>query len=275
MAPSLGKRLDLPGGWALPVLLGVLAAAGAGRGAEAGRRPIRYTITGRAPFERLGASFDVLGDMDGDGVPELGVAEPGGEQHERLPGKLHIFRARDGALIRTLTDGVVANYFGASFAQISDLDGDGVRELAVGATNATVRGLKGAGAVHALRLADGRIFWSIPGLNGNRTPLGEGYLGDVFGGCVEPLGDLDSDGFEDVATLRGGRVAYSEGDWRRMVVASGRRGTPLGVLEAEQDHIGFASSIRRLGDVDRDGRPEFAAAAPRYDSAASGNGSRS
>ncbi len=89
--------------------------------------------------------------------------------------------------------------FGRSVASLGDLDGDGVGDLAVGATNDDDGG-NGRGAVWILFLnTDGTVksHQKISDTEGNfADKLNDG---DFFGDSATSLGDLDGDGVGDLA----------------------------------------------------------------------------
>ena len=91
----------------------------------------------------FGYSVANIGDLNGDGVNDLAVGAKEDDEGGDDRGAIHImFMNTDGSVDRTVeinsstTNGpTLANtdYFGASIANIGDLDGDGVNDLAVGA----------------------------------------------------------------------------------------------------------------------------------------------
>ena len=109
--------------------------------------------------DNFGRSVANIGDLDGDGVNDLAVGANGDDDGGIQRGAVHIiFMNTDGSVDSTveinsstvngptLTD---SDYFGTSVANIGDLDGDGVNDLAVGADGDAGAGSL-RGAVHIM-----------------------------------------------------------------------------------------------------------------------------
>ncbi|MCH8345262.1 MAG: FG-GAP repeat protein [Planctomycetes bacterium] len=113
-------------------------------------------------FERLGSSGALLGDLDGDGVADLAVGasqdDDGGASHGAV---WVLFLNTDGTVKshQKISDteggftGILDDHdnFGFSVAALGDLDGDGLGDLAVGATGDDDGGIN-RGAVWVLFL---------------------------------------------------------------------------------------------------------------------------
>ncbi len=164
----------------------------------------------------FGEALSLLGDLDGDGVPEIAVGDP--EDNGTFPsskfagpgavwiGTLYpdgsaVFRTRIGLedlLGRPLTGKHRWDSFGWALAGLGDLDGDGVGDLAVGAFgDGTVA--PNHGAVYILFLnQDGtfKTFTKIAALSGGPPPPVSNTL--QLGVSLTPLGDLDGDGVVDL-----------------------------------------------------------------------------
>jgi len=153
----------------------------------------------------FGGSVAALDDLDGDGVPELAVgAFSGGGFGTGVVWVL--FLAADGTVksqheIGTLEvpDLVVGDYFGRGVTAIGDLDGDGRRELAVGASRDDETGFGDYGCVRILFLDDSGEVTGLQKISQFEGGFG-GTLGSQagFGWSLADPGDLDGDGATDL-----------------------------------------------------------------------------
>lgn len=166
----------------------------------------------------FGAAVAGLGDLDGDGVPDIAAGIPGNSiGASDLDRVWVLFLNADGTVkaqqeISATAGGLVGpldtcsegtENFGYALAGLGDLDGDGSPDLAVGARNDCDGGSSNNGALGAVYI----LF-----LNPDGTVKGEqkvsatqgGFTGDLepfdqFGYSVASLADLDGDGITDLA----------------------------------------------------------------------------
>ena len=120
-----------------------------------------YTL--QAPQRQFGAGFGwsvaALGDLTGDGVPELLIgafARKGG-------GRAFVFNGQNGKLLRVLAppsplDGVA---FGWSVAGAGDLDQDGSPDILVGAPYTSVGETSVQGRVFAFSGRTGKLLYAL------------------------------------------------------------------------------------------------------------------
>jgi hypothetical protein len=112
----------------------------------------------------IGQSITNLGDIDGDGVNDIAVGEPGyinTDSSGTYYGRVWVFLLNSNGTVKKnieigngksgFTENIKSGYrFGRSISRVPDLDGDSVPELAVGATGADAT--VGGGAVYILFL---------------------------------------------------------------------------------------------------------------------------
>ncbi|MFQ5693542.1 MAG: FG-GAP repeat domain-containing protein, partial [Nitrospinota bacterium] len=130
---------------------------------------------GPAAGAMFGHALAGAGDLDGDGAGDLIVAVPGLAQ-------VHLLDGTQGQLLRILSAPPGVDGFGASVAGRTDLDGDGVPDVLVGADAIP-------GTVLAFSGADGALLFRI-----------DGGPKDRIGFRVAFAGDVDGDGLTDILT---------------------------------------------------------------------------
>lgn len=220
----------------------------------------------------FGASVAPVGNLDGDGVPDLAIGSVGDDTGGNDRGAIHVLfmnsdgTAKSSAKIAhqtnggpTLSDG---DYFGSSVTSLGDLDGDGVPELAVGAFYDDTGGNK-RGAVHVLFLNSDRTVKSSTKI-ANDTGGGPTLIDDArFGRSLVSVGDLDGDGVADLAVGADQSntvhvlLLNTDGTVKSSTpIAHQMNGGPtLGVYDR------FGSSLTSLGDLDGDGVADLAVGA--------------
>ncbi|NQV24203.1 MAG: FG-GAP repeat protein [Rhodopirellula sp.] len=220
-----------------------------------------------------------IGDLNGDGVPDIAVGDTKDGTGGFQSGAVHIlFLNSDGTTLSTTkiasgvgggpTLGGNKDYFGTSVAAVGDLDGDGITDLAVGARGTPI-GAEDDGSLYILLMnSDGTARESVQITNG--TNGGPALAdGDAFGTSVAAVGDLDGDGLPDlVVGSNDAAGVYNRGAAHVLLMnsdgtarstsklASGTNGGPS-LMNADL----FGASITSLGDLDGDGVTDLAVGA--------------
>jgi hypothetical protein len=161
--------------------------------------------------------------------------------------------------------------FGTSVANIGDLNGDGVDDLAVGA--ADDNGSINRGAIHILFMnTDGSVD-STEEINSSTTNGPDLASNDFFGRSIANIGDLDNNGFDDLAV---GATGDNEGGDNRgaihILFMDGDPGNGLAKATEEinssttngpdlDDDDEFGRSIANIGDWDGNGVDDIAVGA--------------
>jgi len=242
-------------------------------------------------FDFFGSAVAGIGDLDGDGVPDAAVAAAGDD--DGLPGAtsnsvgalwILFLNAAGGvkgsAKISKTQGGLAApveaddGWF-SSVAGLGDLDGDGVRDIAVGAMTDDDGG-NGKGAVHLLLLNANGTVKSQKKISDTQGGF-DGVLvtAALFGESVAVFPDLDGNGTVDLAVGASqdkdgavGTFATRGAVWILFLDATGtviheqkisdEAGGFTGELSDDDD---FGSETTVLGDVDGDGTFDLAVGA--------------
>ncbi len=234
----------------------------------------------------FGRSVAGIGDIDGDGTPDIAVGANGDDDGGSDRGAVYVLFLNtngtvkaeqkisdtQGNLTTPLDD---SDFFGLSIAGIGDLDGDGTNDIAVTADSDDDGG-SDRGAAYVLFLdPDGTVNaeQKISDTQGNlTTPLGDW---DYFGRSIAGVGDVDGDGTPDIAV---GSGSDDDGGANRGAVYVLFLNTN-GTVKSEQkisdtqgnltttldDSDTFGSSLAGIGDIDGDGTPDIAVGAIRDD----------
>lgn len=143
---------------------------------------------------RYGGSVTGLSDVNSDGVRDYAVAAWNESEGATTGvGHVYVYNGADHSLLYAIDSPEVqlgAN-FGVKIAWVSDISGDGVGDLLVGALAMDVGGVTDAGRAYALDGTDGSVVHTLNSPN----PETNG----VFGSWVAGVGDLDSDGKSEIA----------------------------------------------------------------------------
>lgn len=164
--------------------------------------------------DAFGSAIASLGDIDGNGIPDLLVGASGDDSAGTSVGAAYtLFLNTDGTVSNfrkitegegglasgTLGSGFGRDRFGGSATGISDLNSDGVPDAIVGAPGDSDSRGSGRGAIYILYLnRDGSVQAHQKIGGGRRGELSTLDYGDNFGSGVANIGDIDNDGVTDI-----------------------------------------------------------------------------
>ena len=248
-------------------------------GSAGGLSPTYSWMTrGNTTYGHWGLSLDAAGDVNGDGFDDLIV----GNYENYLFSSAHAYVWYGGAAglgesglpsnadwIASGPPGQQTNYFGRMVRGIGDVNGDGFDDILVGAYLYD-GAVSDQGAVYAW-------YGSAAGLGDPGTPANADWsaVGDqssaYFGLTGDGVGDLNGDGFDDLAVGAYGYDApeVNEGKvfvWYGSAAGLGYPGTTANAdwsAEANTPAL-LGYSLRAAGDVNGDGYADLLATAPGY-----------
>src|SRR5438552_6456424 len=199
---------------------------------------------------RFGYAVAGLGDVNGDGVPDMIIGVPKNNASDALPdvGTAYVFSGADGSLIRQLNspDQTLSGRFGSAVANAGDVNHDGVNDIIIGAP--------GISKAYVFSGATGALIFSITSpasANADKIPS--------FGYAVAGGQDVNNDGTPDFVIGAPSQNSLQGGAY----VFSGSNGALLHTLRGpRQKFARFGTSVALTPDVTGDGRPDILVGAP-------------
>lgn len=227
-----------------------------------------WTLAGSAANDEFGFSVSTAGDVNGDGFSDVVIGAPG----EAGCGAIWVFLGSatglTGGAVR-YGDSQVGSAFGHSVALAGDVNGDGFSDVVVGAPlYDKLFGGTDNGKIYVYHGSTGGVAffasWTAEGAN----------AGGRLGFSVSGAGDLNGDGFSDVAAgapfdkltsppQTRGRVYLFQG------AAAGLPATATTILSGPANNAEFGSSVAGAGDTNGDGLADLVVGSP---GATNGNG---
>ena len=261
-------------------------------------------------IDKFGMSVANIGDLDGDGVNDLAVGAPYSEEPNSASsfadccvgskpytnrGEVHImFMNSDGSVKSTVeiddttTNGPILrndDRFGWSVESISDLNGDGIDDLVSGAfsdNGSAEQTPRNYGNIHILFLdTDGSLASETVEVRNDTTNGPTLSFDDAFGSSIANMGDLDGDGYDDLAV---GAIFDDAGGSNRgavHVLFMDEDGAVKSAVEINDSTTNgptlgngywYGWSVENIGDLDGDGVNELAVGAVRHDETGNNRG---
>ncbi len=229
------------------------------KGGGSGR--IINKIGGDGPMDKFGYAL-AAGDINGDGKPDLIVSAPFNTNDPALyqSGAVYVYFAPDFSTRVALYASTTNKGLGLGVAA-GDVNGDGISDLLMSASG------------KVLVFFGGSTF--APAINAPDITLTSASSG--FGKAITVIGDLDGDGKGKIAVGAPNATINNYRDTGSVYIVNGSATGSVDLDAATQpaslmvriDGAGlfnrFGAAISAMGDLDGDGKPDFAVGAPMAD----------
>ncbi len=224
------------------------------------------------PDAFFGYSVASAGDVNGDGYGDIIAGAYSFDAPDVDEGAAFIFLGSSTGISlvpsTTLQSNQASASFGYSVAGAGDVNGDGYSDVIVGAYNYTND-----------QANEGVVFIFLGSASGTSTTystlLEHNQSNAAFGYCVSGAGDVNGDGFSDIAI---GSIRYSSGQTEEGAVfvyagsISGINTTPIFTAEGDQNFAEMGNAIGNAGDVNGDGYSDLIIGVHNYDNGQSDEG---
>ncbi|MBL8677918.1 MAG: FG-GAP repeat protein [Myxococcales bacterium] len=222
-------------------------------------------LTGPDFYSQFGISVAHAGDANGDGFSDIVVGAALAPRTAPSTGRAYVYYGGASGIVASasrLLAGAAANdRFGCSVAGGFDVNNDGFSDLVIGAFRADIAGQTDAGAA-SLFLGRAAGYDVTPHAT---MTLPMASAEDFFGASVTNLGDVNRDGYDDLAI--GALQADRSGRTNSGLVAifhgnlSGVSAMPVRLIDGESAGDGFGAALAVL-DANGDGFEDLVASGP-------------
>jgi hypothetical protein len=216
---------------------------------------VLHSWTGAAAGDQLGSAVAGIGDVDGDGTPDVAIGSPLADVLAKDSGRAQVFSGATGALVLELAplacNGDAGDGFGSSLAGVGDVNGDGTPDVAVGVPGESCNGWLTSGDVRVYSGADAHLIFHV---------FGSAAFEHLSAGLAGP-GDVDGEGTPDVAV--GSPRQFTEGGAKGQVqILAGDDGALVAAFPGTQELDAFGQAVAAAGDTDGDGFADLLVGSP-------------
>jgi FG-GAP-like repeat/FG-GAP repeat/Tetratricopeptide repeat len=183
---------------------------------------------GESANDQFGWIARNIGDVDGDGVPDVVTSAPTNAAGGEKAGRIYVYSTKSGKLLWT-ADGQPGDELGTGVEGAGDTNKDGIPDVIASAP--------GGGYAKVYSGRDGKVLLTFKAENST----------DDFGRHAAGIGDINHDGFADVIVGAPNNNAGGEKAGRAYVY-SGKDGSVLLTLTGEHAGDGFGSAVAGFAD---------------------------
>ncbi|KAA3604481.1 MAG: hypothetical protein DWQ01_21830 [Planctomycetota bacterium] len=194
---------------------------------------VLFEFHGPSELSAFGHSVAGVGDVTGDQIPDFLVGAPSHDPGGKISaGSAFLYSGSTGQLVKAFDGDSTFSALGRSVAAAGDVNGDQIPDFLIGIPSKTANGIQSAGVALVISGA-------------TRTPIHRlfGWQSySLFGDTVSGAGDLNGDGFDDVAVSTG----TSSGS---VSIYSGSNGSLIQRFGADSPGQRFGSALAKAGKL--------------------------
>jgi hypothetical protein len=205
----------------------------------------------------------VLGDLNGDGHPEIGAGSIGFSSTNPSVGLLDVFTSYNSNPSWSIQGVNTDDHLGFQFAALGDVNSDGTNDFIVSVPRDTttcysVQPTPSSQYIGEVDVISGATHNTLYSLTGN--------INGGFGAGLAVLSDIDGDGVKDFVVLASSNVQSGNNHCSilggQLIVYSGKTGAIIPGHTISLSSLG--GFLTNVGDVDNDGYDDFADTASGY-----------
>mgnify|MGYP002631426321 CR=1 FL=1 len=227
----------------------------------------KLTASDGAAGDDYGTDIDGAGDLDNDGYDDLIIGSPGDDDNGLDSGSVYIYYGSSTGILTThdkvtASDGATLDFFGDVVVGHVDIDGDGYGDVLVGAPYED-QSSTDLGAVYV-------YYGSASGIDSSteeKLGASDGTVSDHFGASIAG-GDLDADGYDDVAVGVPDDVAATGAVYLYYGSSTGLANESKLQASDKGTYDSFGYDVAVVGDIDDDGYNDILVGAPGDDDTA-------
>jgi len=162
-----------------------------------------YRVGGRVLSDRFGISVASLGDIDHDGCADIAIGAPADDSAGAYSGRAYIYSGRTGTEIFRFAGRHRTDAFGRSVASAGDMDRDGTPDILIGAVYADKGSPYEPGQAYVYSGRTSNLMFVFAGTAASGR----------FGSSAANVGDLNRDGYSEVAVCADAHSGIVDGVW--------------------------------------------------------------
>ncbi len=246
---------------------------GSSSGIDAGSED-KITASDGAAYDIFAIAVSGAGDVNNDGYDDIVIGAYGDDDRGTYSGSVYVYKGSASGISNsseeklTASDGEDYDYYGYAVSGAGDIDGDGFDEVVVGSRGDDDEA-SSAGAAYI-------YYGGLSGVdkrNEDKITASDGGTDDLFGKTLSGLGDIDGDGYGNIAVSadgsgRGATYIYN--------------GSVSGIDASSEDKLtasdgdtsdSYGYGIADGGDIDGDGYSDIVVGAHGDDDTSAESGS--